>query len=340
LSTLLLLLIAHNYHVRARDAGVNLRLLSMALAGFSTEPDSLWHSTCASLSAHITHPYLRACFAFLSKCSNADHHGGGGRGALTKHRSADDRHWGDAAKPKPALDSSSTSFERSSGSSSDRVRHDGATSPRGEGPTHAIGSGFDDILFDTKLTLRDRIAFASRYLSDTHFTQFLGVLKEIAVSRGLLEGVLLTGLTLDGVALFQSYINRTCDIQTAVLVMSHVVPSRFNDQRVSSWVQWCVPITQSITHSLARSLTHSLALPSDGVAIATCWIGGSSGTNERSLILATTLTARAEATCRKSTPSATSAASAYRCEPRERASFSTKHVIAHARIHKPKSEYV
>jgi len=257
LSTLLLLLIAHNYHVRARDAGVNLRLLSMALAGFSTEPDSLWHSTCASLSAHITHPYLRACFAFLSKCSNADHHGGGGRGALTKHRSADDRHWGDAAKPKPALDSSSTSFERSSGSSSDRVRHDGATSPRGEGPTHAIGSGFDDILFDTKLTLRDRIAFASRYLSDTHFTQFLGVLKEIAVSRGLLEGVLLTGLTLDGVALFQSYINRTCDIQTAVLVMSHVVPSRFNDQRVSSWVQWCVPITQSINHSLARSLTHS-----------------------------------------------------------------------------------
>jgi hypothetical protein len=159
--------------------GINLRLLSMALAGFSSEPDSLWHTTCDNLSAHISHPYLRACFAFLSKCcdyvASPIPHDDSTTTATLRNiaRAAAGAKRDIFAKPMPAQDSAaslSSVLERESerptrsigNSANSTTSDDEPTSPRrGSLP-------FEGILYDNELTLRDRIAFASRYLIDVH----------------------------------------------------------------------------------------------------------------------------------------------------------------------------
>lgn len=56
------------------------------------------------------------------------------------------------------------------------------------------------------------------------------------VTSGDIEGVFLTGLTKEGVDLFEQYVNKTGDIQTAALVLSFCVPRKFQDKRVEEWV--------------------------------------------------------------------------------------------------------
>lgn len=48
---------------------------------------------------------------------------------------------------------------------------------------------------------------------------------------GNLEGILLTGLTKDGVDLMESYVDRTGDVQTASFCMLKVRKHKFNIQR-------------------------------------------------------------------------------------------------------------
>jgi hypothetical protein len=55
--------------------------------------------------------------------------------------------------------------------------------------------------------------------------------------QGSLEGILLTGLTTSAVDVFEQYINIVGDVQTASLVLSHVVPKKFKDSRVENWVK-------------------------------------------------------------------------------------------------------
>jgi WD repeat-containing protein mio len=57
------------------------------------------------------------------------------------------------------------------------------------------------------------------------------------IEDGDIGGIILTGLTQEGVSLFGNYINNTCDVQTASLAMSFCVPKKFKDQRVSGWIE-------------------------------------------------------------------------------------------------------
>ncbi|RKO83131.1 hypothetical protein BDK51DRAFT_23705 [Blyttiomyces helicus] len=57
------------------------------------------------------------------------------------------------------------------------------------------------------------------------------------ILTGNIQGILLTGLTSAGVDLFENYVDRTGDIQTACLLLSTVVPRRFVDYRVDDWVE-------------------------------------------------------------------------------------------------------
>ncbi len=55
--------------------------------------------------------------------------------------------------------------------------------------------------------------------------------------QGSLEGILLTGLTTSAVDVLEQYINLVGDVQTASLVLSHVVPKKFKDPRAENWVK-------------------------------------------------------------------------------------------------------
>ena len=45
---------------------LNLKVVAMALAGFADEKNTLWKDTCGSIGPSLSHPYLRAMFAFLT----------------------------------------------------------------------------------------------------------------------------------------------------------------------------------------------------------------------------------------------------------------------------------
>lgn len=54
---------------------------------------------------------------------------------------------------------------------------------------------------------------------------------------GDIDGVILAGLTPEGVSLFENYINNTCDVQTTSLALSFCVPKKFKDPRVFKWIE-------------------------------------------------------------------------------------------------------
>ncbi len=66
---------------------------------------------------------------------------------------------------------------------------------------------------------------------------FIRKITEESTKRGLIEGLLLTGLTKEGVDLFEAYIDRSGDVQTASLVLCRVVPKFFQDKRVPRWIE-------------------------------------------------------------------------------------------------------
>ncbi|TPX34999.1 hypothetical protein SmJEL517_g02515 [Synchytrium microbalum] len=86
------------------------------------------------------------------------------------------------------------------------------------------------------LPIRDRIAIALRYLTDEQLTAYIRKTTQKMRQTGNIEGLLLTGLTSSGVDLFEEFVDRTGDVQSACMVMSLVVPRRFTDYRVESWV--------------------------------------------------------------------------------------------------------
>eukprot|EP00026_Physarum_polycephalum_P001793 Phypoly_transcript_01796.p1 GENE.Phypoly_transcript_01796~~Phypoly_transcript_01796.p1 ORF type:complete len:954 (+),score=144.73 Phypoly_transcript_01796:249-3110(+) len=154
-----------------KDREFNLRLVAVALAGFSENQaasnhsyynNSLWRETCASMSSQYKHPYLSACFGFL--CNE-----------------------------------------------------------------------IQSVLDMSALALRDRIAVACRYLNNEMLINYIERAQQQSIDVGDLAGVIITGLTPKGVELFQRYVDRTGDVQSASLAMGLVVPSLFKDPRVARW---------------------------------------------------------------------------------------------------------
>ncbi|KAG0164018.1 hypothetical protein DFQ30_010636, partial [Apophysomyces sp. BC1015] len=93
------------------------------------------------------------------------------------------------------------------------------------------------ILNEADLPLRERMAVALRVLNDEEMSTFLNATVEQLIREGDIEGVVVTGLTSRGVDLLEQSLNRYGDVQTASLVMSFVVPRRFQDKRVENWVE-------------------------------------------------------------------------------------------------------
>ncbi|KAK0861527.1 hypothetical protein LTS02_007757 [Friedmanniomyces endolithicus] len=92
-----------------------------------------------------------------------------------------------------------------------------------------------DVMKTTYLHLGYRVALGLKYLNDTELSGFLQTETARAVRNGDLEGILLTGLGEQAMYLFQTYIVRTGDLQTAVLATAITNPRYVDDVRWEMW---------------------------------------------------------------------------------------------------------
>ncbi|EMP32701.1 WD repeat-containing protein mio-A [Chelonia mydas] len=97
---------------------------------------------------------------------------------------------------------------------------------------------YDGVLYENKVAVRDRVAFACKFLNDAQLNRFIEKLTNELKDAGNLEGILLTGLTKDGVDLMESYVDRTGDVQTASYCMLQGSPSDvLKDEKVQYWIE-------------------------------------------------------------------------------------------------------
>ncbi|KAI5254357.1 WD40 repeat-like protein [Aureobasidium subglaciale] len=88
---------------------------------------------------------------------------------------------------------------------------------------------------DADIKLSDRLGIAIKHLSDSQISTFISQTSSTLITAGNVEGVLLTGLSEKAMELFQSYIRRTSDLQTAVLATAFTNPLYVNDARWEMW---------------------------------------------------------------------------------------------------------
>jgi WD repeat-containing protein mio len=85
------------------------------------------------------------------------------------------------------------------------------------------------------ICVSDRLGIALKHLPDSSLTSFLQKLLSTAVTAGDISALALTGLSSSSIDLFQSYISRTDDLQTAVLAASISCPLYVSDPRYPLW---------------------------------------------------------------------------------------------------------
>ncbi|KAF8781655.1 GATOR complex protein MIOS like protein [Argiope bruennichi] len=101
----------------------------------------------------------------------------------------------------------------------------------------AEDDNFEEILNEQQIAVQDRMAFACLYLNDRKLVDFLEGLRKKMTETGNLDGILLTGLTNDGLSLIERYVDTTGDVQTASLIVLHTLPSQVcKDPRAKAWV--------------------------------------------------------------------------------------------------------
>lgn len=93
-----------------------------------------------------------------------------------------------------------------------------------------------DVLDETALPLRERLGVALRFLPDSELDIYLNRLAEVVIERGDIEGIILTGITMNGIKLLQSFVDRNNDVQSACLIATFASPKYFVDDRVETWV--------------------------------------------------------------------------------------------------------
>ncbi|KAJ9637201.1 hypothetical protein H2199_007487 [Coniosporium tulheliwenetii] len=86
-----------------------------------------------------------------------------------------------------------------------------------------------------QLSLTDRVGVALKHLDDTRLTEFLKFATSETVIYGDVSGLILTGVSERAVDLFEHYITKYYDLQTAVLALSFTCPVYMNDPRYEVW---------------------------------------------------------------------------------------------------------
>ncbi|KAL8996264.1 MAG: hypothetical protein Q9169_004195 [Polycauliona sp. 2 TL-2023] len=92
-----------------------------------------------------------------------------------------------------------------------------------------------DVLQETSLPLCIRVGIALMYLPDDDLTTYISTTTNQCTYHGDIEGIVLTGLSSKAVPLFQNYILKYHDLQTAILAISHTSPRYFPSALVDTW---------------------------------------------------------------------------------------------------------
>lgn len=94
------------------------------------------------------------------------------------------------------------------------------------------------VLDNPNLSLSDRVAFACRFLGNAKLAAYLQRCIEKCQREGNVEGLVITGLSKEGIKILQSFVDIYSDIQTTALVVSRVVlPSDWVLER-RTCVEW------------------------------------------------------------------------------------------------------
>ena len=89
-----------------------------------------------------------------------------------------------------------------------------------------------DVLSIDSLPIRYRLCLALRHLDDTNLTNYLKSTLSSSIATGDLSAIALTGTgTPHTFSLFESYVSRYSDIQTAVLALSPSIPKHITDPK-------------------------------------------------------------------------------------------------------------
>eukprot|EP00105_Crassostrea_gigas_P024741 XP_011445101.2 PREDICTED: WD repeat-containing protein mio-B [Crassostrea gigas] len=88
------------------------------------------------------------------------------------------------------------------------------------------------------MQLSDKVAFACIYLDNDKLKEYINRLTRKVIEAGNLDGLLITGLTPDGVSLISRFVDMTGDIQTAALLCVFSLPNEMSkDERVLNWIE-------------------------------------------------------------------------------------------------------
>jgi WD repeat-containing protein mio len=96
-----------------------------------------------------------------------------------------------------------------------------------------------EVMFDSSLSLCDRVAFACRFLSNIELLAFIDKCIKNCQATGHIEGLVVTGVDTQGIQILQGYVDLTADVQTAALVTSRVIlPADWVSERrtVTEWL--------------------------------------------------------------------------------------------------------
>ena len=98
-----------------------------------------------------------------------------------------------------------------------------------------ISGTWSTVVEMVELPLQYRVAVALKYLDDGQLSSFFSNSIQEVVEAGDTEGIVLTGLTEWAAILFQNYITRYQDLQTAVLAMGLTSPHLVKDGHWDMW---------------------------------------------------------------------------------------------------------
>lgn len=103
--------------------------------------------------------------------------------------------------------------------------------------SYIVFEDWEEILDEAAMPLRGRLSLALRFLDDKALTTYLRRMTDMCRRTGIIDGLILTGLTPRGMDILQCYVDMTGDIQTAAIVSSLVSPLKWEDLRVGIWVE-------------------------------------------------------------------------------------------------------
>lgn len=96
--------------------------------------------------------------------------------------------------------------------------------------SHKKWGPYGMLLEDIRVSPQDRIGFACTFIEDSATLAWLRELCNTARMEGSLEGLVVTGLSTDGIAILQKFVDNTNDIQSAALIVGRIVDAKETEE--------------------------------------------------------------------------------------------------------------